>query len=243
MSDDTPRPCWFVTELSCGELGNHEAFKDYLVYISQVKDNHEFVFLDVPPGWVESAFLLLNEVMSARCTSNRPSGAEMGASRQTKREWSTEKLARFPSGPYINSRMEPDFFFILHGCTFPTVAVECGWSETMQRLHDDLNLLLVGGAGSVKVVIIVQWSKLTGNRVSGVAELYMCNRYGIPICRQREVIFPHDHTKLNQRLFIKRGDLLGSRVDHPNGLLEFDIDRLREYATCALCRMDLTPAT
>ena len=48
---------------------------------------------------------------------------------------------------------------------------------------------------------------------------------------------------INQRIVIKRRDLLGSKADHPNAPLEFDIDRLREYATGALRRMDLAPAT
>lgn len=69
----------------------------------------------------------------------------------------------------------------------PTIAVECGWSKSMSRLHNDLNILLVGGNGDIKVVIIIKWSKLTGYRVSGVAELYKCDRNGIPVREQSEV--------------------------------------------------------
>lgn len=68
----------------------------------------------------------------------------------------------------------------------PTLAVECGWSEAKERLYNDMNLLLVGGSGSVSVVIIVKWTKLQA-RVSGVAELFVRDRNGIPILQQTEV--------------------------------------------------------
>lgn len=31
--------------------------------------------------------------------------------------------------------------------TFPTIAIESGWSETLTQLRDDMNLLLIGGDG------------------------------------------------------------------------------------------------
>jgi hypothetical protein len=93
----------------------------------------------------------------------------------------------FPSGPYHTSRKEPDFLFMIRGRLLPTVAVESGWSDPMPRLQDDLNMLLVGGDGSIKVVIIIKWSRHAPNRVSGVAELYKCDRNGIPVRDQREV--------------------------------------------------------
>jgi hypothetical protein len=50
-----------------------------------------------------------------------------------------------------------------------------------------MNLLLVGGNGSIKVVIIVKWTKLQGGRVSGTVELFMRDRNGIPRLEQSEV--------------------------------------------------------
>ncbi|KAJ5922752.1 hypothetical protein N7516_010455 [Penicillium verrucosum] len=140
-------------------------------------------------------------------------------------------------GPYRGSTKEPDFLFMIRGRLLPTVAVECGWSESMPRLHNDLNILMVGGNGDIKVVIIIKWSKLTGNRVSGVAELYKCDRNGIP------VIFPSDSTTVDQQLVIKRRDLLGSGVHNPSGSLVLDLDTLRDFAIRALGRMGLMPAT
>lgn len=36
------------------------------------------------------------------------------------------------------------------------VAVESGWSETYPLLLDDLNLLLVGGNGNIRLVVILK---------------------------------------------------------------------------------------
>ncbi|KAJ5534347.1 hypothetical protein N7527_000601 [Penicillium freii] len=212
---------------------------------------------------------------------------------------------------------------MIRGRLLPTVAVESGWSETMPRLQNDLNMFhtmtidfvtglprtkkgfdaeaiytckstkrigstpgkktwkgydwataipqdmqkgdwgipvvwisnrdkrflegfwkgLFGGNGSIKLVIIIKWSMLTGNRVSGVAELYKCDRNGIPVREQRKAIFPYDSTAVNQQLVIKRRDLRGSGYDNPNGSLFFDLDLLRDFAIRALERINLVPAT
>ncbi|OQD66887.1 hypothetical protein PENPOL_c004G05978 [Penicillium polonicum] len=47
---------------------------------------------------------------------------------------------QIPSSPYRTSRKEPDFLFMIHGRLLPIVAVESGWSETMPRLQNDLNM-------------------------------------------------------------------------------------------------------
>ncbi|CAI7581558.1 unnamed protein product [Penicillium palitans] len=45
-----------------------------------------------------------------------------------------------PDGPYRGSKKEPDFFFMSRGRLLPAVTIECGWSETMPRLQNDLNI-------------------------------------------------------------------------------------------------------
>lgn len=47
---------------------------------------------------------------------------------------------QFPSGPYCTSKKEPDFLFMIRGRLLPIAAVESGWSETMPRLQNDLNM-------------------------------------------------------------------------------------------------------
>lgn len=53
---------------------------------------------------------------------------------------------------------------------------------------DDMKLLLVGGAGAIRVVVILNWRlNRTTRSVSGFSELYVRDRNGMPVRRQREV--------------------------------------------------------
>lgn len=85
-----------------------------------------------------------------------------------------------------NSRKEPNFFFRVEGHIMPAIAVECGWSESITRIYNNMNLLLMGGDGSIRVVIIVKWRKLQGG-VSGTVELFNRDRNDMPRCEQSEV--------------------------------------------------------
>jgi hypothetical protein len=91
------------------------------------------------------------------------------------------------SGPYSSSWKEPDFFFRANGHILPTLAVESGWSEEKGQLHKGMDLLLIGGNSSTRVVIIVKWIKLTGGSVSGTVELFIRDRNGMPTLQQSEV--------------------------------------------------------
>jgi hypothetical protein len=91
------------------------------------------------------------------------------------------------SGPYSGSWKEPDFFFRAEHDYLPTLAVESGWSESKEQLHKGMELLLVGGNGSTNVVIIVQWTRLQGARVSGTVELFVRDSNGMPTLQQSEV--------------------------------------------------------
>ncbi|KAF3013385.1 hypothetical protein E8E15_004437 [Penicillium rubens] len=251
MSDNTrppPQPSSLITQRSCADFQDLESFKDCLASIAQVKEHHEFVLLDIPRDWADIVFEVLDEVVSARNTELHPTVA-LQSIVQLGYNWSYHAIRRehdpwrsWNDGPYHTSRKEPDFLFMIRGRLLPTVAVESGWSDPMPRLQDDLNMLLVGGDGSIKVVIIIKWSRHAPNRVSGVAELYKCDRNGIPVRDQREVIFPHNPTTGNQQLVIKRRDLLGSGHGNPAGSLFFDLDLLRDFASRALGRMNLVPA-
>lgn len=96
-------------------------------------------------------------------------------------------------GPYRGSRKEPDYFLRPEGETartspdLHTLAIESGWSETLPLLHDDMNMLLIGGNGEIKIVIILNWRRLSGLRVAGDAELWMNDATGMPQLKQREV--------------------------------------------------------
>lgn len=69
----------------------------------------------------------------------------------------------------------------------PTLAIESGWTESLDDLQDGMNLLLLGSDCAIRVVIMLQWTKLSNRRVSGIAQLFMRNREGIPELMQNEV--------------------------------------------------------
>ena len=74
--------------------------------------------------------------------------------------------------PYINSSKQPDQAILPPNQDNPTVVVEAGWSESVPKLHKDMRLWLVGGAGSVQVVLLFKWTKISGNQVKAFAEVY-----------------------------------------------------------------------
>jgi hypothetical protein len=80
----------------------------------------------------------------------------------------------------------------------PTVVIESGWTESRPNLLRDLRLWLKGGAGAVQLVFLFKWSKLTGNRVKGVIEVYNLDQAGNENLIQREVI-----TNLSNFVYIR----------------------------------------
>lgn len=122
-----------------------------------------------------------------------------------------------------------------------------------------MDLSLVGGNGSINVVIIVQWSRLQ-ERVSGTVELFVRDKNGMPTLQQSEVcsrymtifsmlipvvqpIFPRPAAPNN--LSIKRRDLFGPALvpgRNGNDTLYLDLERLRNYATRGLGFMNLVPS-
>jgi hypothetical protein len=70
-------------------------------------------------------------------------------------------------GVYASSRKEPDQCILPTGCKLPSLVVESGWAESCTDLLRDKELWLNGGAGSVTVVIVIKWSKVSGNMVQG----------------------------------------------------------------------------
>lgn len=105
---------------------------------------------------------------------------------------------------YCGLRKQPDALLHIPLRPFPTLVAEIGWSELYDDLLDDMNRLLVGGDGAIKVVILVKWTMHANNKVSGVFELYKNDRQGIPRCTQREVDFPMPTGDPPQPLDIRR---------------------------------------
>jgi hypothetical protein len=136
--------------------------------------------------------------------------------------------------------------------TLPSFAIESGWSESYHELLDDVNMLLVGGDGLVKAVVILNWSLHRSTRVvSGFAELYVRDRNSIPIRRQHEPIFPAppQNATAPQCLMLSRLEFFGpslvtdpGRTAPPNRNVFLLIDELRFVALDSLARMNLTAA-
>lgn len=142
--------------------------------------------------------------------------------------------------------------------------MESGWSESKDHFYNDMNLLLVGGDSSVKIVIIIKWAKLKGGCVSGIVELFKNDRNGMPRLDQSEVcpriltnishpnylnfvqtIFPRPSTAGSQQLRIRRRELFGAAMltgRNGDDILYLEVEQLRVHATRALSFMNLTPA-
>ncbi|KAJ9238589.1 hypothetical protein DTO169E5_4789 [Paecilomyces variotii] len=275
LSTPTYEPGSSITVTSTKQFDNQSDFKDYILSsLYQVKEYHEFVFIDVPSSWGEAVLQLIDESIPSRKSYNTITHTlrirvVFTWIHDCVQGWLTKQLVEwllngditreeelllhpgvgttlhFTTGPYSGSRKEPDLFFQVNDHILPTLVVECGWSDSKGRIYDDMNLLLVGGNGSIKIVIIVKWAKLRGSRVSGTVELFMRDRNDIPILKQIETVFPRPTTTNLQRLEIRRGDLFGDALlagRNRNDILYLDVERLRDHATRSLRFMNLVPA-
>ncbi|GAD93919.1 hypothetical protein AOR_1_330174 [Paecilomyces variotii No. 5] len=154
----------------------------------------------------------------------------------------------FATGPYSNSTKEPDLLIQPNGQPFPSVVIESGWSESLSRLQDDMNLWLVGGQGQVKATIILNWQRV-GNTdmVRGSVYLYTLDRNGILHLRQHITVFPAPAPPqaASEQLVLSRREIFGGNFfqgQNPNDQFAFSIDLLRQKATTLLALMNLVPA-
>ncbi|KAJ5919600.1 hypothetical protein N7454_009435 [Penicillium verhagenii] len=157
----------------------------------------------------------------------------------------------FQSGSYRHSRKEPDFSIRTKSDILPSLVFESGWSESWNHLMDDVNLLLVGGDGAISAVVILNWHLNDTTRlVSGFVELYIRDRNGMPVRRQREDVFPIPQNTTNlQRIELTRREVFGrhlspdpARNGPPNAMVYLEINQLRLVALQELQRMNLLPA-
>lgn len=155
---------------------------------------------------------------------------------------------RFNQGPYRGSRKEPDAFIQPVPLTVPTVVFESGWTESKERLADDLNLWLVGGSGDVKAAIILNWSKVgSTNTVEGDVECYTLDQSGMPVCSRRYVVFPAPPAPqaAAQTFNLTRRTLFGRAIAtgaNPNDVFPLRLNQLRDVARRRLAEMGLVPA-
>ncbi|EAW22564.1 uncharacterized protein NFIA_012530 [Aspergillus fischeri NRRL 181] len=81
------------------------------------------------------------------------------------------------AGRYQGSHKEPDFFFRADSLPFPSIVIEAGWSESFPHLRNDKDLWMHGCA-SVELVILLRWTKISGNRIKGTLEVWRRNGAG-----------------------------------------------------------------
>ncbi|GAM40973.1 hypothetical protein TCE0_041r13735 [Talaromyces pinophilus] len=150
-------------------------------------------------------------------------------------------------GPYAGSRKEPDLGVQVDNLSYPTFVIETGWSESLARLRDDMNLWLVGSS-ETNIVIILKWRRVANTiQVKGDLEVYRRDRNGIPSLQQSEVIFPappQAQAQL-QQVLVSRRELFGRGIfqgSNANDVFSLPLDELRTVATEALARMRLLPA-
>ncbi|GAM37464.1 hypothetical protein TCE0_024r07405 [Talaromyces pinophilus] len=129
----------------------------------------------------------------------------------------------------------------------PTLVIESGWSESIDRLREEARLWLAGD--NATAVIVVCWRSVANtDQVEGEVELYVLNGNGSPVLRQTEIVFPEPSPEQGrvQSIGLTRRMVLGSTIspdrdtDDP---FDLRIDDLRWAAARALGFMDLVHAS
>ncbi|KAJ9231261.1 hypothetical protein DTO166G5_6883 [Paecilomyces variotii] len=243
--------------------------------VTSARHHQEVVYTQVPLAWGVAAFKYLDERASSRKHYNvvtrtfwvRIMPTELHDCHQI---WVRDEMVQwllcglltsnelfdqrtrvgttieFQYAPYAGSRKEPDLLLRPDNQRLPVLVIESGWSESIPRLMDDMNLWLVGGNGTVKMTIILKWETISNtNQVRGFAEVYTLDSNGIPIMSQRESIFPVPPNAQAQEIRLTKRMLFGNAASpgmNPNINLPLKLDRLRVVARDALSLMGLVPA-
>ncbi|KAJ5488586.1 hypothetical protein N7539_003476 [Penicillium diatomitis] len=162
----------------------------------------------------------------------------------SKEEWRGLKIGfgttlKLPMSPFPKFQKEPDIYIRPYDSDsefLPPIAFEIGWSENASRLKDDVRILLEGGGGHIRVVIVIDWYlQKDGLTVTGKVDLWRRGLDGHPIHEQSEDIYPVP------RLLRGQGQRLGVTLDDiflttlranqdPKTIVYFDIGQLREEA-------------
>lgn len=152
----------------------------------------------------------------------------------------------FDGGPYAESSKEPDLAVRANNQRLPTMVIESGWSESLDRLREEVKLWLI--SGNATAAIIICWRSVANtDQVEGEVELYTPDSNGNPVLRQTEAIFPEpppqqaraQSIKLTRRLLFGSAVFPGRDPDDP---FDLRLDELRRAAARALEFMDLIPA-
>lgn len=153
----------------------------------------------------------------------------------------------FAGGSYADSSKEPDLGMRVGNQPLPTLVIESGWSESLDRLREEARLWLVGG--NATAVIVICWRSLENtDQIGGEVELYTLDGDGNSVLRQTEIVFPEPQLEQGrvQSIRLTRRMVLGSTISpdrDPDDPFDLRIDDLRLVAARALGFMDLVPAS
>ncbi|CAL5868616.1 uncharacterized protein PFLUO_LOCUS2843 [Penicillium psychrofluorescens] len=240
--------------------------------LREAKGFHELVITNVPPGWEDFLWEVEEDLPTIRKTYNPESRCLRLKIMPTYIhncifEWISTSISRasgtgflnaaeiglilpqpdttlsFTNGLYRSFRKEPDALLHTPSQPFPNLVAEVGWSESYNDQLDDMNRLLIGSNGAIKIGILVKWTKHANNSVSGVLELHRNDRQGTPRCTQTEIIFPMPAGDPPQPLDIRRCDLYPVQSPrNPNENFPLVISRLRYHSRISLAKEGYEPA-
>ncbi|KAJ5558835.1 hypothetical protein N7535_009283 [Penicillium sp. DV-2018c] len=127
---------------------------------------------------------------------------------------------------YCGWKKEPDALIYKPPEELPPLVAGVGWSEASSEPFNEMNKLLVGSNGAIKVCILFKWRPHTNNTVSGVLEVWRLNHEGLPTRTQSETIFPMPADDPPQPFSIRRRDLYPVQPPRdPNKNFRLEISR------------------
>ncbi|KAJ5668179.1 uncharacterized protein N7477_006749, partial [Penicillium maclennaniae] len=174
----------------------------------------------------------------------------------SKEEWRGLKIGfgttlKLPTSLFPKFQKEPDIYIRPYDSDsefLPPIAFEVGWSETAPRLKDDVRILLEGGGGHIRVVIVIDWClQKDGLTVTGKVDLWRRGLDGRPIHEQSEDIYPVPKLLRGQvqNLGVTLDDLFLTTLranQDPKRIAYFDIGQLREEADKVFKELELKTA-
>lgn len=149
------------------------------------------------------------------------------------------------AGMYQGSHKEQDSFFRADSLPFPSIVNEAGSSESFPHLRNDKDLWMHGCA-FVELVILLSWTKVSGNRIKGIIEVWRRNGAGGLSVTEMPILPRPVPPPASELIEFTRGQLFGPAAiagQNPDTVLSLDVSRLRMIAEEVITlRMGLTPA-
>jgi hypothetical protein len=115
----------------------------------------------------------------------------------SKEEWEALNIGfgttiKLPTSPFKKFQKEPDIYIVPYddpGPEFlPPITFEVGWSESASQLENDVRILLEGGDGGIRFVVVIDWNlQKDGITVAGKVDVWSRGSDGKPVRKQSEV--------------------------------------------------------